>query len=282
LLSTNGGTSNRYIRNYGLPTTATVKVLSVYAKANLSNFIQLLLSGDGQSYVNFDVSNGLVGTSGTKTTGEIQSVGNGWYRCIAYFDSTNVFGASSFVALTISNSVGYSGYATSEDLNVYIWGSQYEEQSYATSYIPTNGSQTTRNQELSSKNNVNELFDGNVGSIYLAYDGISSNGTTLNNMTPFRLYGQYDNKIRLYYAPDADFLGTSINFENGGKIAWSCNGTTILTYVNGVLIDTHTITNNFTTLSNFALSTNFMTHRIADIKIYPKALLDAELIKLTT
>mgnify|MGYP002265508302 CR=1 FL=1 len=101
-------------------------------------------------------------------------------------------------------------------------------------------------------------------------------------MSPFRLYGQYNNKIRLYYAPDADFLGTSVSFENGGKIAWSCNGTTILTYVDGVLIDTHTITNNFTTLSNFVLSTSFMTHRITDIKIYPKALLDAELIKLTT
>jgi hypothetical protein len=55
-----------------------------------------------------------------------------------------------------------------------------------------------------------------------------------------------------------------------------------LTYINGVLIDTHTITNNFTTLSNFVLSTSFMTHRITDIKVYPKALADVQLEDLTT
>jgi len=203
---------------------------------------------------------------------EVFTVTNEWQRFTKTITQTNT---SSICGLDLRGAV-----ASTSDILVY--GFQIEQGSYATSYIPTDGTTVTRNQELSSKNNVNELFDGNVGSIYLAYDGISTNGTTLNNMTPFRLYGQPNNKIRPYYSPDADFLGTSVSFENGGKIAWSCNGTTILTYINGVLKDTHTITNNFTTLSNFALSTGFMTHRITDIKVYPKALTDVELQDLTT
>jgi len=274
------GTQNAYLLN---STQASSRV-----QVNLGNLtgvyaqsIYLKYAGDdvlvrlrrNQSNDRFDLivnSDGI--TAGTVDSGvieySIEAVGNDWYR----------------VWNTQNNLTWYQLYidASGNGGSIYAYGAQLEALPYASSLIPSNGSQTTRNQELSSKNNVNELFDGNAGSIYLAYDGISSNGTTLNNMTPFRLYGQSDNKIRLYYAPDADFLGTSINFENGGKIAWSCNGTTILTYVNGVLIDTHAITNNFTTLSNFALSTNFMTHRITDIKIYPKALLDAELINLTT
>ena len=195
-----------------------------------------------------------------------------WQR----FEATATqFGTSSICGLDLRSGIAFTS-------DILVYGIQIEELSYATSYIPTNGTTVTRAQESSVKNNVNGLFDDNVGSIYLAYDGVLTSGTTLNNMNPFRLYGQGSNRIRLYYTLDADFLGSSVDFENGGKIAWSCNGTTILTYINGALVDTHTITSNFTTLTNFILSTPFMTHRINDIKIYDKALTDDELINLTT
>ena len=298
LLSTNGGTSNRYIRNFGLSTSATIKVLSVYAKANLSNFIQLFHSGDGQGYVNFDVSNGVVGTSGTKTTGEIKSVGNGWYRCIAYFDSSNVFGASSFVALVTSNSAGYSGGATSDDLNVYIWGSQYEEQSYATSYIPTDGSTVTRNQDVCTNGGSLASINSTEGVLYAEIaalaDGVGTRTMSLSD-------GTNNNSITIRYTTNSGIINAFI--VAGGFIQFSANisGVSVLNFnkvaikyslnnmalwINGVEVATDTSGTMPLGLNeiNFTRGdgANKFFGKTKALAVWKEALSDSELQSLTT
>ena len=298
LLSTNGGNSNRYIRNYGLPTTATVKVLSIYAKANLSNFIQLFHSGDNQGYVNFDVSNGIVGTSGTKTTGEIQSVGNGWYRCIAYFDSTNVSGASSFVALITSNSAGYAGGATSDDLNVYIWGSQYEENNIS-SYIPTSGSTVTRNQDLCNNGGSLATINSTEGVLYAEIaalvNDLSQRYISIND-------GTNQNQIDIHYDVASNFISAFCRVSNSlvcnigfattdikdfNKIAFKFAENDFSLWVNGVEVGTDTsgITFPIDTLNrlNFLKGSggNFFGKTKA-VAVWKEALSDSELQSLTT
>ena len=297
LLSTNGGTSSRLIRNYGLPTSATIKVLSIYAKANLSNFIQLLLNGDAQSYVNFDVSNGVVGTSGTKTTGEIQSVGNGWYRCIAYFDSTTIFGASSFVALTISNSVGYSGYATSDDLNVYIWGSQYEENNIS-SYIPTSGSTVTRNQDVCTNGGSLATINSTEGVLYAEIaalaDGVGTRTMSLSD-------GTANNSITIRYTTsvgviqafvvsggsfqfNANISGVSVLDFNKVAIKYSLNDMAL--WINGVEVATDTSGTMPLGLNeiNFTRGdgANKFFGKTKAVAVWKEALSDSELQSLTT
>ncbi len=265
--------------NYGTSPDGTTNSTRVQGDSS-----SVIYVSNGASNTNFSRSIYIKATSGSgniqalsnnANTNNVFSIDENWQR-VDINSLTSSVGDVVFYALDMRG-------ASTDIFDVEIWGCQEERGiDYPTSYIPTSGTTVTRAQETSIKNNVNGLFDANVGSIFLSYNKVLTSGTTLNNMTPFRFYGQGSNRIRAYYELDAVFLGSSVDFENGGKIAWSCDGTTIKTFINGVLVDTHTITSNFTTLTDFILSTPFMTHRINDIKIYDKALTDEQLIELTT
>ena len=61
---------------------------------------------------------------------------------------------------------------------VYIWGAQLEQQSYATSYIPTNGATNTRLQDIANNSGNSTLINSTEGVLYaeiaaLADDAIS-------------------------------------------------------------------------------------------------------------
>jgi hypothetical protein len=59
---------------------------------------------------------------------------------------------------------------------VYIYGFQLEQQSYATSYIPTNGATATRNQELC--NNATPEINSEEGVLYAEISALADDGTT--------------------------------------------------------------------------------------------------------
>jgi hypothetical protein len=126
--------SNGVHRVSQTPTTAIgTYVFSVYAKAGERNLLQLR---DGSSAVGvwFDLSNGTVLTQNAGISGLIQSVGNGWYRCIAIRTTivTNIVFAFS-ISITDGSQV-YTGDGTS---GLYVWGAQLELGDIATDYIPT-------------------------------------------------------------------------------------------------------------------------------------------------
>ena len=56
------------------------QVISVFAKAGTLDFIQIAVGGDAEYFANFDLSLGVTGTSGTKTTASITAFADGWYR----------------------------------------------------------------------------------------------------------------------------------------------------------------------------------------------------------
>ena len=168
MTASGAGSSARSVRISGQSTSTDIKTMSVYAKANTHDYIQLFHSGDAQAYVNFDLSSGEVGTSGTSGTGDIEPMENDWYRCIATFDSGANFGSSVYVGLATSSSAPYGGGSISDtSLSVYIFGAQYETGSYPTSYIPTMGTSASRAADVCNKSSATSIIGQTEGTMFV-------------------------------------------------------------------------------------------------------------------
>jgi hypothetical protein len=199
-------------------TANTIYTVSVYVKSAERSRIRLDWSDASTStdtvFGVFNLDTGVVTTSGvggnaSLTSTSIQSVGNGWYRCIltGKFNTTDTDGR---VLLYLDNgtTITYTGDGTS---GIYIWGAQLEVGSFPTSYIPTQGSTRTRaadNASITGKN-FSSFYRQDEGSIYgdaipfasgsLDNSGLTrgvatfSDGTTLERIrfgaTPFGTIG---------------------------------------------------------------------------------------------
>ena len=82
-LLTNTGAGGRIDQNIS---SSGVQSLSVYAKANTFDYLFLLGLGASDRRGNFDLTNGVVGTTTNLIDSSIQSVGNGWYRCTIIYN----------------------------------------------------------------------------------------------------------------------------------------------------------------------------------------------------
>lgn len=113
---------------------------SIYTKGT-DRYLQLSGNISTADYVNFDLSDGTIGTNGSGiTNAKIESLANGWYRCSGLVTATNVYyGMVENKTSTYQQS--YTGDGTS---GVLIAFPQLEENDVASSYILTDGSTVTR------------------------------------------------------------------------------------------------------------------------------------------
>ena len=129
-----------------LTTTASVYAQSIYVKSNGHNFVQCNAdSGISLWYVNFDLSNGTVGTQ-SLWTGSIESLPNGWYRLRVVTNTISATTANvSFAAVPNANATRGQTAAGTGTSGFYIWGAQFELWAFRSSYIPTAAATVTRN-----------------------------------------------------------------------------------------------------------------------------------------
>jgi len=110
-------------------TESETKVFSIYAKAGNVNFVVISVFGAGFGWYN--LSNGTLGSSGgTFVSRNIESVGNGWYRCSIV---TNVVASGVAVYVADAN----NSIATTIGSNIFIQDSQLESGSVPTTYQKT-------------------------------------------------------------------------------------------------------------------------------------------------
>ena len=122
------------------------QVISVFAKAGTLDFIQIAGGGDVQYFANFDLSLGVTGTSGTKTTASITAFADGWYRCVVLLDGSSTVTGVNFVLVGSDSAARFAFLNAAGTETVFLWGAQLEQRSFVTAYTPTTTQPITRYQ----------------------------------------------------------------------------------------------------------------------------------------
>jgi|GEM_PF-737171 len=213
----------------------------------------------------------------------VEEFSNDWYRISCSYDGGSYF--------------QFNGDVTGNNGSVYIWGGQAENLSYPTSLIPSNGSQTTRNQETCI--NATPEINSEEGVLY--FEGSALVDATVQRWISLGSGGNANRVSILFNAPsriscsvrasssaiyDANFnIGSQTNHT---KAAIRYKNNDFAFFVNGVKVDSQSSgTLSFNSpLSELAFDSadggSKFFGNTKDLQVYTKALSDAELINLTT
>ena len=291
IIANNNSAEHNVRRNVALPPANTNETVSVFAKqAGFRYFFyRLNLSGVWYNTI-FDLENGVITLNESGSECSIISYGNGWYRCI--LNSTNrtnflvQLGVSNVPNSHLSQGDGVSG--------VYLWGAQLEEQSYATSYIPTAGSTATRLGETANNAGDVNVFNSEEGVLYAEFATISKN----YNFPTIRLYdGTNNNAVRIFpvglggnniqaqvdSGGSISFVSVSTNNDptQYNKIAVKYQKDNFSFYINGTQHATDNSGNTPVGLNKFEFQSNLFYGKVRNVKVFNKALTDRELEILT-
>jgi len=180
----------------------------------------------------------------------------------------------------------------------YLFGYQIEQQSYATSYIPTSGSQVTRNQETCI--NATPEINSEEGVLYAEISALADGGS-------YRIISLSDgtdsNRIIFFYDVSINRLSYQVRVGNASQFNGAINNVSVLQFnkvalkykendfalwINGVEVAADAVGNIFplNTLTKLSFSSgnassNFFGKTKA-LAVWKEALSDSELQSLTT
>jgi hypothetical protein len=276
-------------------TSGTNYVFSVFGKADEFDMINLDFSNSafGSVSVDYNLTNGTVTfVSGSPVSQGVEDYGNGWYRC--YVVATAI--ATTTTALIIRLDDNPTGDGTK---GLYLWGSQFEEGSYPTSYIPTSGSTVTRNQDQFTRDGISSLINDSEGVLFLEIAALNSGtGSIIISLNDDSL----SNSVALYYYSNVNNVASNIfsggnnlsligTIPNSGtkydfnKIALKYKSGDSALWINGVEVVTKTNTISLTGLNKISFdygNGSFPFYgKVKQLQVYDTALTDNQLIQLT-
>ena len=136
-----------------------VNTISVYAKAGTLNWMRLRVGSAPKNSRYFDLENGVIGTDGgAPVDAKIESVGNGWYRCIM---TTNI-SVNRVWFYPVPNDGDISGSSGS----IFIQSAQLETGLVATDVL-TSGATTAKAGVLVDMPRINYDANGENGALLL-------------------------------------------------------------------------------------------------------------------
>lgn len=150
---------------------------SCFFKAAGKSWIALINS-DGATAAWFNLSTGAKGTVIAGSTSEMQSVGDGWYRCSVTRGSTA--SSNSYNGFFICDGDNSTSVTASSTDGVYAWGMQLEAGAFASSFIPAPAaSQVIRSADVFSitGSDFSGIWNATEGTLALEADS-SASGTS--------------------------------------------------------------------------------------------------------
>ena len=286
--------ASRYI-NQTITLSSSTYSYSVFAKKESGNWLYVRLADSGGSLAStsyFDLENGVVGSTSADSL-SIHSYNNGWYRCEVKF-THSIGNVRMYPAVGDGSPSGGSG-----GEGIYIQHAQLESGSYATSYIPTNGSTVTRVAETCNNAGNEQVFNSSEGVLYAEISALANDGT--ERRLSLQDNGTYD-AVRITFTPTANSL-TAVVYNNSvnqfiavhilndattfNKIALKYKQNDFALWVNGIEVATDTNGSVFSegSLDKLSYELNGIAKVYAktkDLRVYNTALTDQQLQQLTT
>ena len=152
------GTGTSYSYQNATVVSGQTYTISIFAKKNQTNFLQIFGSGGfgANTWANFDLENGTIGSKDASTTATITAYPNGWYKCTISNTTVSTTDGCFFVPVNSATASRNPSFNATNH-SIYIWGAQLEAGSNATSYIPTVASTVTRNADAISKSGLSGI-----------------------------------------------------------------------------------------------------------------------------
>lgn len=262
--------------------------LSIYIKTIDATSVLLRLDAAGNSCNStFTFSTKTFASSGANfVSSSYEELSNGWFKLSLVGNITSI--AFNSAITMYSNALGES---------MYLWGAQLEALSYATSYIPTDGTAVTRAAEVCNGAGDASTFNSAEGVLFiessLLIDDDSNKYISLTDTAD-------ENKVQI----DFDYSSSRIQYvvisdsvvycnikltyvgTNTDKIAvkWKVNDFAI--WINGVEVGTDTSGSAPISLDTLKFSSssggNNFEGNVKQLQVFKTALTDAELIALTS
>ena len=270
----------------------TTYVFSAFYKKDTETTINHGVLNQTTGYVTFNFDTETISITRNDNSDTISTDGfgfekyaNGWYRVYLKF----VRKAGSFQAQVARQDSGVIGQST------FIYGAQVEQGSYATSYIPTQGSIGTRVAETCSDAGNDQVFNDSEGVLFAEIEGNEdgtnkfitiSDGSIQNRVTIIFLSNNIVAQVRASNSEVFYQTTSGISIENYNKIAVHYKTNQCKLFVNGFQIGS--------TDTSAAMPSGLNTLEFKDgsgvspfygstkqIQYFDTALTDAELISLT-
>ena len=289
----NGGHNIQRVENVS---NATIYTSSVFVKYGGREWIRFT-DAQSSNRIHFNTLTGVFGTIlGTVIDYNSTELGNGWYKLSLTTTSVTTAYALRVSLAETDNDVVYTGDGTS---GIYIYGAQLEL-GYATSYIPTSGSTSTRLADVVTGAGDVNTFNSTEGVLFAEMAALSNDGTykgiSLSD-------GLTSNVVRFYTNPTENQLSirvtvagvhqfnvvyTLTDLTTYNKVALKYKANDFAFWVNGVEVKSYIGGTTFTsnTLNKLALSngagSDYFFGKTKQLQVFPTALTDSELAVLTT